>query len=96
MSGISPSFAEFSQQTGGDIGPLTFQKWHASGVGQTSGDGQTGRSFQNGSSVLRGVEPGVLSELDELAGSVARVSQEKFTVLFVAEFDDALSLQEVR
>ena len=46
--------------------------------------------------VLRGVEPRVLSKLDELAGSVARISQEKFTVLFVAEFDDSLSLQEVR
>lgn len=70
--------------------PLTFQKWHA------SGGGQRGTSFQYDSLVLRGIEPRVLPELDELAGSVARVSQEKFTVLFVAEFDDALSLQEVR
>jgi hypothetical protein len=47
-------------------------------------------------SVLRGVEPGVLAELYELAGSVAGVTEEQFAVQLVAAFNDPLGFEELR
>ena len=47
-------------------------------------------------SVLCGVEPGILTELFKLAGAVPSMSKEQFTILFVAAFDRPLCTKKLR
>ena len=52
--------------------------------------------FPVATSVLCGVEPGVLAELFKLTGAVPSMSKEQFTILFVAEFDRPLCTKKLR